>query len=440
MVQFADLPIPEDGKLAANIVHFGRALRKAGMPVGPGRIIDAIRAVEAAGFSSREDFFWTLHACFVNRADQRELFAQTFRLFWRDPQFLEHMMSLLMPQLRGVQAEHVPQAAERRAAESLIDDLPEREGGEGEGEKEEFEIDASLTFSADEKLKHQDFEQMTLAEQREALRAVARLKLPIRPIASRRTELSHLGLKVAPRRTLRAAMRTGGEIRDLAMKRRRERMPNLVALCDISGSMSGYSRMLLHFLHAAANAKGAGWAAVHSFTFGTRLTNITRHLKVRDVDAALKRAGDEAEDWEGGTRIGLCLHRFNRDWSRRVLSTGAVVILITDGLDRDDPGLLAAEMERLHLSCRKLIWLNPLLRWEGFAPKARGVRAMLPHVDSFRAAHSIASLEALSDALSTPDDGGDRSRLMRLMAENAPPPAPAAAPKPAAAPRNPKRP
>ena len=173
--------------------------------------------------------------------------------------------------------------------------------------------------------------------------------------------------------------------------------------------------MLLHFLHAASNAKGAGWADVHSFTFGTRLTNITRHLKVRDVDSALRRAGAEAEDWEGGTRIGECLHRFNRDWSRRVLGQGSVVLLITDGLDRDDPERLRAEMERLQLSCRKLIWLNPLLRWEGFAPKARGVKAMLPHVDSFRASHSIASLEDLAAALTRPDDLGDKARLMKLL-------------------------
>ncbi|MEO0362507.1 MAG: VWA domain-containing protein, partial [Pseudomonadota bacterium] len=301
----------------------------------------------------------------------------------------------------------------------------------------EIEIDASLTFSADEKLKKQDFEQMSSAEQAEALRAIARLDLPVRPIASRRTEASPRGRLIDARRTLRAAMRTGGDVRALEMRRRRVRWPALVALCDISGSMSGYSRMLLHFLHAASNAKGAGWSAVHSFTFGTRLTNITRHLRRRDVDAALREAGREAQDWEGGTRIGNCLHRFNRDWSRRVLGQGAVVILITDGLDRDDPDRLAAEMERLHLSCRKLIWLNPLLRWEGFAPKARGVRAMLPHVDSFRASHNIASLEDLAATLTRPEDQGDKGRLMRLLSE----PAEAAAPvreRPALAPFDPR--
>lgn len=214
---------------------------------------------------------------------------------------------------------------------------------------------------------------------------------------------------------MRDAMRYGGDVRTLKMRARTERWPNLVALCDISGSMSSYSRMLLHFLHAASNAKGAGWAKVHSFTFGTRLTNITRHLRQRDVDAALRAAGAEAQDWEGGTRIGECLHEFNRDWSRRVLGQGAVVLLITDGLDRDDPDRLAREAERLRLSARKLIWLNPLLRWDGFAPRAGGVKALLPNVDSFRACHNLDSLSDLADALTKPDDLGDKARLLRML-------------------------
>ncbi|WP_412504841.1 vWA domain-containing protein, partial [Roseovarius sp. SYSU LYC5161] len=212
--------------------------------------------------------------------------------------------------------------------------------------------------------------------------------------------------------TLRAAMRRGGEVRRLHVQAPRPRWPNLVVICDISGSMSQYSRMVLHFLHAVANRDGEGWARVHAFTFGTRLTNITRHLAARDVDQALAAAGKEAQDWEGGTRIGACLRAFNRDWSRRVMGQGAVVLLITDGLDRDDADKLAHEMERLQLSARRLIWLNPLLRWEGFAPRAAGIRAMLPHVDAFRAGHSIATLEEFAEALSRADDPGEKKRLM----------------------------
>ncbi|MDF2234562.1 VWA domain-containing protein [Albimonas sp. CAU 1670] len=414
-MEFAPLEIPQDGKLADNIVHFARALRKAGLPVGPGRVTDAIRAVEAAGFSDKTDFYWTLHACFVSRPEHRQVFAQIFRLFWRDPEFLEKMMKMLSPLLQSMETPPAPKDAERRAAEALLDDAAPPPPAAEEEEGEEIEFDATLTFSADEKLKQTDFEQMTNAEQAAAKRAIARLTLPVKPIASRRTRPSVSGKRPDWRATMRSAMRQGGDVSAFRTKAQAVRWPNLVALCDISGSMSAYSRMLLHFLHAAANEKGAGWAKVHAFTFGTRLTNVTRHLMQRDADAALAACGREAQDWEGGTRIGECLKTFNRDWSRRVLGQGAVVILITDGLDRDDPTRLAAEAERLHLSSRKLIWLNPLLRWDGFAPRAGGVKALLPHVDSFRAAHNIDSLEALADALARPDDHGEKDRLMRLV-------------------------
>jgi hypothetical protein len=418
MTQLPDLDLPEDPKLSHNIIHFARALRKAGLAIGPGRVIDAIRAVEAAGFSRKEDFYWTLHACFVTRPEQRAVFGQVFRLYWRDPRYLEHMMSMLLPSVRGVQEERKARAAEKRAAEALLegqqpDELPEQP----EADEVKIEVDASQTTSLQEKLRTLDFEQMSKEEIAAAKRMIARLKLPVQPIRSRRMQAATTSHALDWRRTIQASMRRGGEVHELALKQRRTRWPNLVVLCDISGSMSQYSRMVLHFLHAVANEKGAGWAKVHGFTFGTRLTNITRHLRRRDVDQALALAGSEAQDWEGGTRIGDCLHLFNRDWSRRVLGQGAVVLLITDGLDRGDAAALSKEMERLHLSSRRLIWINPLLRWDGFAPKAQGIRAMLPHVDAFRAGHSIASLEALAEAISDAQDRGEKDRLLRMMAE-----------------------
>jgi uncharacterized protein with von Willebrand factor type A (vWA) domain len=319
--------------------------------------------------------------------------------------------------VRGVQEERAAQAAEKRAAEALLDgverDLPDFD--EETGEDTEIEIDASMTLSREERLKTLDFEQMSTEEVAQAKRMLSRLTLPVKPLASRRGEASLTGARINARATLRAALRRGGEMRRIHLQKPRPRWPNLVVLCDISGSMSQYSRMVLHFLHAVSNNKGAGWARVHAFTFGTRLTNISRHLATRDVDAALAAAGQEAQDWEGGTRIGACLHAFNRDWSRRVMGQGAVVLLISDGLDRDDPDALAREMERLHLSSRRLIWLNPLLRWDGFAPRAAGIKSMLPHVDSFRAGHSIASLEGLAEALSRPEDGGEKARLMQQL-------------------------
>jgi uncharacterized protein with von Willebrand factor type A (vWA) domain len=417
MVEYAPLDLPENPRLAGNITHFARALRRAGLPIGPGRVIDAIRAVEAAGFTEKRDFYWTLHACFVNRPEHGRIFAQLFRLYWRDPRYLEHMMAAMLPAIRGVQEERPAQAAEKRAAEALLDgaEAPPQEDVETPEQDALIEVDASLTMSTSERLRTLDFELMSLAEVAEAKRMLAKLSLPIKPLPSRRSVASFGRGTLDVKRSLRAALRRGGEMDGLALKRPKPRWPNLVVLCDISGSMSQYSRIILHFLHAVANERGAGWAQVHAFTFGTQLTNITRHLRTRDVDAALKAAGAEAQDWEGGTRIGQSLAAFNKHWSRRVLGQGAVVLLITDGLDRDDPDALAREMKRLHLTARRVIWLNPLLRWDGFAPKAAGIRAMLPHVDSFRAGHSIESLEALAAAISKPDDVGEKTRLLGMI-------------------------
>ena len=417
MPEYAPLELPDNPKLAGNITHFARALRRAGLPIGTGRIIDAIRAVEIAGFTEKRDFYWTLQACFVARPEHRLVYAQVFRLYWRDPRYLEHMMAMLMPAVRGVQEERKGQAAEKRAAEALLDgqerELPDVDDPQNE-DGTEIEIDASLTMSSEECLRQLDFEQMSTQEMAEAKRMLARLNLPVTPIASRRFMADVHGARIDGRATMKAAMRRGGELHDIVRAAPRPRWPNLVVLCDISGSMSQYSRVILHFLHAVSNARGAGWAKVHGFTFGTRLTNITRHLAQRDVDAALAAAGAQAQDWEGGTRIGSCLTEFNRDWSRRVMGQGAVVLLITDGLDRDDPEVLGKAMERLHLSSRRLIWLNPLLRWDEFAPKAQGIRAMLPHVDSFRAGHSVASLEELAAVISRSDDVGEKARLLTM--------------------------
>ncbi|HUF54960.1 MAG TPA: VWA domain-containing protein [Thermohalobaculum sp.] len=405
------IALPEDGRLADNILHFARALRAAGLPVGSARIVDAVEAVQVGGFEYREDFYHTLAACFLSRHEQRPVFDQCFQLFWRDPQLIEKMMGLMLPEVRSARQERQRRAGETRAAEALTAGAEAPPPAVAE-EQEQIELDARATSAPTERLKARDFEQMSAAEMAEARRAIARIRLPVRPIASRRTRAAAHGPLPDWRGTMRRAMRRGGDLGELARRERRVRWPALVALCDISGSMSSYSRMLLHFLHTAANAQAPGWSGVHVFTFGTRLTNVTRHLRHRDVDEALARAGREALDWEGGTRIGAALEAFNKRWSRRVLVQGGVVLLITDGLDREDPDLLAREAERLRLSSRKLIWLNPLLRWDGFEARAQGVRALLPQVDSFRAAHSVESLEALAEALTRPDDAGEKARLL----------------------------
>ena len=384
------------GRFARNVMHFARALRAAGLPVGPGRVLEALRAVEAVGFERREDLYWTLHAVFVNRRDQRELFDQAFHIFWRDPQLLERMMQLLLPQLETGQAPEEQQEVNRRVAEALA---PEKRPGQGEGEgedEEQIELDAVLTYSAREQLQEKDFEQMSADELAQARRELSRLRLPIMDVPTRRHDPSPRGARVDLRRTLRWSLRGGGGSIDLARRKVRRRHPPLVILCDISGSMSRYSRMLLIFMHTITNDRDR----VHSFLFGTRLTNVTRYLRHRDIDLALEKVGTMVKDWSGGTRIGHCLQEFNRVWSRRVLGQGAVVLLITDGLDRDAGEGLAVEMERLHKSCRRLIWLNPLLRYDQYAPITAGAKAMIRHVDDFRTVHNLESLRDLATILS----------------------------------------
>ncbi|HXZ03106.1 MAG TPA: VWA domain-containing protein [Stellaceae bacterium] len=379
------------GRLLANIMYFARTLRAAGLPIGPGKVLAAVEAVRAVGIADRGDFYWTLHAVFVNRRDQRELFDQAFHIFWRNPELLEKMMALMLPVLRAAEP---GEEMSRRLAEAL-------HAGAGTGEERsretEIEVDAAMTFSEREMLRKTDFEKMSNAEVAQAKAAIRRMVLPLADVPTRRFAPDPRGDRTDMRATLRAQLRSS-DLLSLKRKRRRRRPPPLVVLCDISGSMSRYSRLFLHFMHAVTNDRDR----VHTFLFGTRLTNITRFLRAKDVDVALDRVVDAVEDWSGGTRIGQCLAEFNRRWSRRVLGQGAVVLLITDGLDRDAGVGIGREMDRLHKSSRRLIWLNPLLRYEGFAPKSLGMKAILPHVDEFRPVHSLESLEELVVALTRP--------------------------------------
>ncbi|MFP6708652.1 MAG: VWA domain-containing protein [Alphaproteobacteria bacterium] len=378
-------------------MHFARVLRAAGLPVGPGRALEGVRAVIATGVGSRQDFYWTLFSVFVNRQDHRVLFEQAFHVFWRNPRILERMLHALMPQVQVEADESRNEAISRRVAEALA----KGEGAEEpqEGAEEEIEFDAALTYSAREVLQEMDFEAMSTDEVAQARAIISRMRLPIMAVPTRRFGADPHGRRVDMRATLRAALRSGGGV-PLRHRSPKYRHPPLVVLCDISGSMSRYSRLFLHFMHAITNDRDR----VHTFVFGTRLTNITRHLRHRDVDVALEKVSGGVEDWSGGTRIGHCLHDFNANWSRRVLGQGAVVLMISDGLDRDAGEGIANEIQRLHKSCRRLIWLNPLLRYDGFEPKSKGIKALLPHVDDFRTLHNLASLGDLADALSKPQN------------------------------------
>jgi uncharacterized protein with von Willebrand factor type A (vWA) domain len=380
-----------DGRIAENIMYFARLLRAAGLPLGPGKVLDAVTAVTTVGIGAREDFYYCLFSQFVNRYDQRELFDQAFHIFWRNPRIMERMLGAMLPTMR-VEPDAELEQMTRRLADAMgsaVDEVKEDADGE------ELDVDASFTFSAREVLQEIDFEDMSTTEMAAAKRAIASLQLPVMELPTRRFERSSQGGKVDMRATLRAALRSSDAI-PLQFKRPRRRHPPLVILCDISGSMSRYSRMFLHFMHAVSNDRDR----VHTFVFATRLTNITRQLRHRDVDQALDSVAEAVNDWSGGTRIGACLKQFNGDWSRRVLGQGAITIIVSDGLDRDTDTDLGLQMERLSKSTRRLIWLNPLLRFAGFEPKAGGIRAMLPFVDDFRTIHNLTSLVELSEVLS----------------------------------------
>ncbi|MDJ0942002.1 MAG: VWA domain-containing protein [Kiloniellales bacterium] len=394
----AEAPL-QSGRLVENILHFARTLRAAGLPVGPGKVLQAIRAVEVAGIQRREDFYWALHAVLVNRRDQREIFDQAFHVFWRNPKILEKMMSLLLPDVRPSATGSPEEELElsRRVAEALTPIAQGREPS-GEGEQEQIEVDATMTWSGREVLQKMDFEKMSAEELSAAKTAISRLRFSLQQVPTRRFVSHPRGRRADLRRTLRAALRSGSDSIPLKWRRRRRRHPPLVVLCDISGSMDRYSRMALHFMHAVTNDRDR----VHTFLFGTRLSNITRFLRHKDVDVALKLVSEHVLDWSGGTRIGACLHDFNKTWARRVLGQGAILLFISDGLDRDNAEGLAGEMERLHKSCRRLIWLNPLLRYEGYEPRSLGARAIMPHVDEFRPVYNLDSLAELAEVLSRP--------------------------------------
>jgi uncharacterized protein with von Willebrand factor type A (vWA) domain len=320
------------------------------------------------------------------------VFDEAFRLFWRSRRNLEQLLANFLETDYEPQEVEKERPAAARVAEAMFPDLEARP----RPSKEEEEIESRLLVSDEELLQHRDFAQMSAAEVAEAKRQIEAMRLPEDKVRARRLVAAPTAGMIDARRTLRASLRTGGKMILLRHRRPAEINPPIVILADISGSMGEYTRIFLHFMHALGERR----RRVHSFLFGTRLTNVTRQLRLKDPDEALAACSELVPDWSGGTRIATALHAFNRLWGRRVLGQGAIVLLFTDGLERDTDEDLGREMDRLHRSCRRLIWLNPLLRYGGFEAKARGIRAMLPHVDEFRPVHSLAAIADLCEALS----------------------------------------
>lgn len=378
---------PREGQLFQRLIAFARLLRRAGIPIGPGSVIDAIHAVQIAGIGTRADFYWTLHAVFIKRHEHYAVYREAFSRFWRRDR-IERVLAEMLPVTRtdGVKS----RVAQRRVEEAL--GLQKRMPKPPKQQDTVFDMRG--TISDAEILRRKDFAQMSAAELEEARRLISALRLPDDRVTTRRFAPSPRG-RIDLARTLRASVRSGGDLIELRFRAPRAKKPPLVALIDISGSMSDYSRPLLQFFHMLTMKR----RNVSTFLFGTRLTNVTRALKTRDPDDALALCSQGVADWAGGTRIAQALEEFNKRWSRRVLGQGATVLLVTDGLEREGGGELKREIDRLHRSCRRLIWLNPLLRFEGFEAKAAGIRAMLPHVDELRPVHDLSSLASLCDAL-----------------------------------------
>jgi uncharacterized protein len=381
---------------AENIVHFARILRTAGMPIGPDRVLAAMAAIEHVGLLRRDDVHAALGAVMLDRHEQQPIFDAAFDAFWRDPKLLEQLMYLMLPKISGRGEKPVAPRANRLAEALAAPKPPAPPNRANETAKEEITFDTTFTFSERERLQQADFESMTTAEFEAAKKLAEELPLPVQPVRRRRHERAARGT-LDLRATLLGMARQPHTLTP-AFTRPRAEPPTLVVLLDISGSMERYARLLLHYVHGLTRR----YLKVHTLTFGTRLTNITRSLRHRDPDLALQQADAQVHDWKGGTRIATCLDEFNHLWARRLLGANAALLLMTDGLDRDEQGDLARATAQLRRNAAQIVWLNPLLRFDGFEPRAAGVRALLPNVDRFLPVHNLASLADLGRALRAP--------------------------------------
>ena len=386
------------GGLAENLLLFCRMLRRAGLAIGPGSLLDAMRAVALTGIEREDDFRYALRAVLVRDPSESKVFEQAFHLCFRDPALLKRVSNVLVPDpAQGPEDAGSFDVLRRLAGQIETHAVSQRRDPPPES-------DRAATWSAMETLATKDFEQMSELELFDAKRMLRESRYPAALVHTRRYGASHRGQQFDLRRSMRHMLRHDGELLQLARQRRRQRPPKLVLLCDISGSMSRYSRLFLQYAHALVSRT----RFVHVFVFGTRLTNITRWLRNSDVDVALQQLSHQVPDWDGGTRIADSLHRFNCEWGRRVLSGNASVVLLSDGFERDSDSALEFEMQRLKRSCRELIWMNPMLRYEKFEARASGIRAMLPHVDRFVPAHNLESLTDLGRLLAADRESAAR--------------------------------
>jgi len=373
--------------LLRNLILFGRVLRRLGLDVNPGRMIDLVQALSHVEVGVRSDFYHAARSLLVHRRDDIPLFDEAFDMFWQKPLGEWKLVELRGQRIRRTRPRPLVVPPNVRP-ESQPDPLPE-------DAETRTVIELTKTYSEREALRKRDFADLTDAELEEVRALIAELVWKLGQRISRRYRSGH-GDRIDLRRTLRQSLRHGGEVLTFARREPRRKPRPLVVIADISGSMERYTRLLLHFIYSLTQGLGQ---RVEAFAFGTRLTRLSRHMRDRDVERALSGVSHAVTDWSGGTRIGESLETFNYDWARRVLGGGAVVLLISDGWDRGDPELLSKEVDRLRRSCHRLIWLNPLLGSPEYEPLTRGMVAALPFVDDFLPVHNLESLEELAKHL-----------------------------------------
>jgi len=374
------------GNLLRNCVLFGRMLRALGVEITPTQLVDLVDSLHYVDIGSRQDFKNSARTVLISHHEHLPLFDEAFDLFWQ-ARGNDALLELDMGQLIQKQPEQQKLEIYRRA--------PDNDHTKPPPPDEEPEEERVLTYSDLESLRQKDFTRLDAEEMAAVRRLMLKTQWKLELRRTRRTVRAAQGDLIDLRRTIRQNLRHGGELLHLARKERKYKRRPVVLLCDISGSMERYSRVLLQFIYVVTSRLDR----VESFVFSTRLTRITHQLRRRNIDDALREASAVVHDWAGGTRIGEAIKTFNYDWARRVLGQGAIVMIISDGWDRGDIALLEREMDRLHRSCHRLIWLNPLLGAVDYQPLVRGIKAALPHIDEFMPVHNLASLEQLAHVL-----------------------------------------
>ncbi len=415
-----DGPNPGDadgGHILPNLLRFAEVLRRLGLDAGPANVLDMVRATEHVHIGRRGEFYQAARSIFVHRRQDLPIFDEAFQVFWRKPNTARSGMDLRsMGEQRRFRK---PQASP--GSDGLMDDTLSLDA-DPDGDSVS-QVNLTRTYSAREVLRQKDFAQFTGQEIAEARRMMAALNWDLGQRRTRRMTPGN-GARLDLRRTLRRSLQYGGELFDLAERGPRNRPRALVLICDVSGSMERYTRMLLHFIHTMAVGQ-----PVEAFLFATRLTRITRQLRYRSIGQAIAEVSRAVPDWAGGTRIGEAVKTFNYQWLRRTLRGQAIVMIISDGWDRGDPELLARETSRLQRSCHRLMWLNPLLGSPEYQPLTQGMQAALPYVDDFLPVHNMNSLQALAGRLSAIGPERAPARVYR-------PRLPEPDPEPPAAPQN----